>query len=71
MRNADATGTTRRVVRLAAAVVLIHDVGASSDTRPRVADTLGPTSGPHRADVNLALGNLVSVVGPQAAAYRP
>jgi len=49
----------------------INDVGASSDTRPRVADRLGPTWGLHLADVNLALGNLVSVVGRQAAMYRP
>jgi len=49
----------------------INDVGAASDTRRRVADTLGPTWGLHLADVNLALGNLVSVVGRQAAAYRP
>ncbi|HEV2308907.1 MAG TPA: hypothetical protein VGU73_00175 [Acidimicrobiia bacterium] len=49
----------------------INDVGATTDTRPRVADTLGPTWGLHLADVNMALGNLVSVVGREAVAYRP
>ncbi|HWW43587.1 MAG TPA: DUF3089 domain-containing protein, partial [Acidimicrobiia bacterium] len=49
----------------------INDIGAPSDTRPRVADSLGPTWGLHLVDVNLALGNLVSVVGHEAAAYRP
>ncbi len=49
----------------------INDIGAPGDTRPRVADTLGPTWGLHLIDVNIALGNLVSVVGREAAAYRP
>jgi len=49
----------------------INDIGTTTDPRPRVADTLGPTWGLHLADVNIAIGNLVSVVGRQAVAYRP
>jgi hypothetical protein len=39
------------------------------DTRPTVAQTLGPTWGLHLYDFNIALGNLVSLVGHEAAAY--
>jgi hypothetical protein len=39
------------------------------DTRPLVTEILGPTWGTHLADVNLTLGNLVSLVGSQAKAY--
>jgi Protein of unknown function (DUF3089) len=40
------------------------------DTRPVVTQSLGPRWGLHLVDVNIALGNLVSVVGDQSAAYR-
>jgi hypothetical protein len=43
---------------------------APSDPRPTVSATLGPTWGFHLDDVNLALGNLVTDVGRQEAAYR-
>jgi hypothetical protein len=39
------------------------------DTRPTVTQTLGPTWGLHLDDVNLSLGNLVSLVKSQAKAY--
>ncbi len=47
-------------------VNVIHHPG---DTRPAVTQTLGPTWGLHVIDVNLALGNLVSLVHSQANAY--
>jgi hypothetical protein len=40
------------------------------DPRPLVADALGPAWGYHLDDVNLALGNLVSDVAREEAAYR-
>lgn len=46
----------------------VTDIATASDHRPRVSDTLGPTWGLHLDDVNLALGNLVQVVGRQIAA---
>jgi Protein of unknown function (DUF3089) len=42
----------------------------ASDPRPTVSASLGPTWGYHLDDVNLALGNLVTDVGLQEAAYR-
>jgi hypothetical protein len=39
------------------------------DTRPSVSQTLGPTWGLHLDDINLAIGNLVSLVRDQATAY--
>jgi hypothetical protein len=48
----------------------VDDVGGPSDTRPRVSQTLGPTWGLHLVDVNIALGNLVSIVGDESAAYE-
>jgi hypothetical protein len=39
------------------------------DARPSVSQTLGPTWGLHLDDINLAVGNLVSLVQDQAAAY--
>jgi hypothetical protein len=42
----------------------------SADPRPTVSATLGPLWGYHLDDVNLALGNLVTDVGLQEAAYR-
>jgi pimeloyl-ACP methyl ester carboxylesterase len=40
------------------------------DTRGVVRQILGPTWGLHLVDVNIALGNLISVVGSQATAYE-
>jgi hypothetical protein len=48
----------------------VNDVGGPSDSRPRVSQTLGPTWGLHLVDVNIALGNLVALVGDEAAAYE-
>lgn len=45
------------------------DVGAASDTRPRLAESLGPAWGLHLFDVNIALGNLERLVGRQSAAW--
>ena len=42
----------------------------SSDRRPIVAQAQGPRWGLHVEDVTLALGNLVHLVGTEAAAYR-
>ena len=42
----------------------------AGDPRTVVGETLGPTWGLHLVDVNIALGNLVSLTGDQAAAYR-
>jgi hypothetical protein len=42
----------------------------ASDPRPTVSASLGPQWGYHLDDVNLALGNLVTDVGLQEAAYR-
>jgi pimeloyl-ACP methyl ester carboxylesterase len=39
------------------------------DTRPVVMQTIGPTWGLHLVDVNIALGNLVSLVGREGVAY--
>ena len=41
------------------------------DPRPQVSQTLGPTWGLHLYDFNLPLGDLVNLVGKQAAAYKP
>ena len=43
---------------------------AAGDPRPTVAATLGPAWGYHLYDVNLSLGNLVTDVGLEEAAYR-
>jgi Protein of unknown function (DUF3089) len=42
---------------------------SSSDLRPLVTESLGPKWGLHLYDVNLALGNLVSLVAGEASAY--
>jgi hypothetical protein len=42
---------------------------APDDPRPVLAQVLGPTWGLHLADVNLTLGNLVSLVGDEARAF--
>ena len=47
----------------------VTDVAPLGDTRPVVSAVLGPTWGLHLEDVNLALGNLVVLVGDQATAF--
>ena len=39
------------------------------DTRPELAEPLGPTWGLHLVDVNIAMGDLVALAGKQADAY--
>ena len=46
------------------------DQATASDPRPRLPASLEPSWGLHLWDVNLALGDLVSLVGRQSAAYR-
>jgi hypothetical protein len=48
----------------------VTPLGGPADTRPVVTDALGPTWGLHLDDVNLALGNLVRLVGLEARAYH-
>ncbi|MGZ6968494.1 MAG: DUF3089 domain-containing protein [Acidimicrobiia bacterium] len=43
--------------------------GASADVRPRLVDSLGPGWGLHLVDVNIDQGDLVRLVGRQAAAW--
>jgi pimeloyl-ACP methyl ester carboxylesterase len=47
----------------------IDTTGIAGDTRPVVAQTIGPTWGLHLYDMGLAMGNLVDLVRKQAAAY--
>jgi hypothetical protein len=47
----------------------VNDVAKAGDTRAVVTETLGPTWGLHLVDVNIALGNLVSLVRSEALAY--
>jgi len=47
----------------------VSDVSGPSDPRPRVEQSSGPAWGLHNVDVNLTLGNLVSVVRRQAGAW--
>ncbi|HEX4217481.1 MAG TPA: hypothetical protein VHZ02_03880, partial [Acidimicrobiales bacterium] len=47
----------------------VNVIPHAGDTRPVVTQTLGPTWGLHLDDVNLSLGNLVSLVKSQAKAY--
>ena len=42
---------------------------AAGETRPVPTAVLGPTWGLHLGDMNLTLGNMVSLVGRQATAY--
>jgi hypothetical protein len=46
----------------------IRSIAAPGDTRPIVSASLGPQWGLHLDDVNLALGNLVQIVGAEVAA---
>jgi hypothetical protein len=48
----------------------VNTIKAPGDTRPVVTASLGPTWGYHTADVNLALGNLVTDVAALEAAHR-
>jgi hypothetical protein len=50
-------------------VLHITPTPGPGDTRPVVKESLGPTWGLHLVDVNIALGNLVDLVGDQAKAY--
>jgi hypothetical protein len=47
----------------------VTDIIARGDRRPVVTATLGPRWGLHLVDVNIALGNLVTLVENQARAY--
>ncbi len=47
----------------------IDDVRGPGDTRPHLIDSLGPMWGLHLVDVNIALGDLVSLVRQQGAAW--
>lgn len=48
----------------------VSDIAPAGDPRPRLPQSLGPTWGLHLYDVNVALGNLVSDVAHQEAAYH-
>jgi hypothetical protein len=48
----------------------VTPTGVPHDARPLVAATIGPDWGYHLDDVNLALGNLVSDVAREEAAYK-
>jgi hypothetical protein len=48
----------------------VTNVGPQGDPREQLKETLGPLWGTHLADVNLALGNLVSDVGIRGRIYR-
>jgi hypothetical protein len=47
----------------------VDATNVAGDERPVVSQALGPTWGLHLVDVNIALGNLVELVGKQAAAF--
>ena len=51
-------------------ILHVDDVRKPGDARPALIDSLGPTWGQHLADVNIALGNLVGLVGSESAAYN-
>jgi len=51
-------------------VLMVSVKDNSPDPRPIVTDSLGPRWGLHLVDVNLALGNLVSLVSQESAAWR-
>ncbi len=48
----------------------VTHVGPPGDPREPLAETLGPAFGLHVEDINLALGNLVGLVGLQSVSYR-
>ena len=47
----------------------IDDIAAAGDTRPVVSEVRGPQFGYHMEDINLALGNLITDVTREEAAY--
>jgi hypothetical protein len=47
----------------------VNTIVTAGDTRPVESQVLGPTWGLHLVDVNIALGDLVSLAGSEAAAY--
>ncbi len=47
----------------------VDTTNVAGDERPVVSQSLGPTWGLHLVDVTIALGNLVELVGKQAAAF--
>jgi hypothetical protein len=47
----------------------VTTITTPGDTRPVESQVLGPTWGLHLVDVNIALGDLVSLAGSEAAAY--
>ena len=49
--------------------LLVTRIQHKGDIRPTVQEVLGPQMGLHAADVNIALGTLVSLVGTQARAW--
>jgi hypothetical protein len=62
--------TARCVSQDGATWLQVTPTAVPKDPRPLVAATLGPTWGYHLSDVNLALGNLVSDVAQEEAAYK-
>lgn len=62
-------GLYRAKCRREGAAVWLGVTSAPGDPRPVLAESLGPDWGLHLYDVNLPLGNLVSVVRHQARAY--
>jgi Protein of unknown function (DUF3089) len=62
---------TARCASIGGATTLqVTPTNIPDDPRPRVTAALGPVWGYHLEDVNLALGNLVSDVAREEAAYR-
>jgi hypothetical protein len=62
--------TARCLSRGGATWLQVTPTAVPADPRPLVAATLGPDWGYHLDDVNLALGNLVSDVAQEEAAYK-
>ena len=48
----------------------VTEVRPPGDTRPELKESLGPTWGLHLYDVNVAMGDLVSLARDQAAAWK-
>jgi Protein of unknown function (DUF3089) len=61
--------TARCVRQGSRAWLLITRIHHPGDHRPTVQDVLAPNRGLHAADVNIALGNLVNLVGSQSRAW--
>jgi len=61
--------TARCVRQGSRAWLLVSPTHVKGDTRPVVKEMLGPDSGLHPADVNLTLGNLVSLVAAQSKSW--